>query len=977
MSDRDAYLLSPYRPPTTYPGSVSTDEAATWLSGYLALWHPSIVRLISRPPTIDSSYEHDQPHDRAIYVVPEGPHLYQPDDWPDRLKEAEAVSSTATADRDQTLADLLAQLSNDQAGTEVEIAADLLRSFQGVGYGHLLIETLFEAMEHEHLLDADGFWHDLKQAAEEAVKGQDGREAAFGHLRAAAEKLRIAREALNSNTIYLLDWLIPDPNLGEWVWPGSLHQGLPVTLLASGETLSTLQEKAPERFAELRKPEDAGLPSNLAVVSGAFREREDTLLPAESQWWNMLHGRKAVKTLLGHDVEVYGRYRTALHAHLPGWLLHAGYKSAVMVNFDGALTPARNTVVVNWPGPDGKAVDAYAREPLPAADPQTFFNLSYHIYQAMTQDSTPTIALQHRGKPAAVGYDDLLSLTHLAEVVGSFNSVDKFLAEYHYGEYLGALTADDFFADYLDDRVTRLSRPDPVSGFARLTRRRRKLDGAFAMAALHRMLTPPTEDDLNATAELEDLERQIELAGADVGPTADGPLPLDTALSQAEQKWTARLAERVQSRSQPGTPGLLVFNPCGFARRVGLELEPFPSPIPVESPVKAAQFDADATRLVVEVPGLGFAWIPRPTEPAAGVTASKPRIRAAEGTTVRNEFFEAELDPKTGALRAFRDTRTRINRLGMQLVYNPGSEMRATEVKVTQVGSALGEVTATGELIDKQQEVIARYKLVIRAWVGRPALELGIKIEPVKAPSGYPWHSFYGAHFVWRDERAALFRGDQGSNSQSHYTRPCSADYLEIRLGGERTFLFTGGLPFIQRNGGRMADLILIPEGEQAQEFDLLLACDRDYPMATATGWNAPAPVVSTDRGPPPVGNSGWLGHLDLPSLLMTSLRPVPPEELGEPSNGEAKAERGVYARFIETAGFGGMADFQFARNPTRSTTVDAFGQPGYNLTMHDGIIPLEFSANEAFRVRAEWAAPQSPPPANPDEPPQNPETDS
>ena len=98
-------------------------------------------------------------------------------------------------------------------------------------------------------------------------------------------------------------------------------------------------------------------------------------------------------------------------------------------------------------------------------------------------------------------------------------------------------------------------------------------------------------------------------------------------------------------------------------------------------------------------------------------------------------------------------------------------------------------------------------------------LELRIELEVKHQPTGYPWHAFYGARFGWRDERAVLFRGVNGSNAQTGYTRPVSPDYLEVRLGAERSFLFTGGLPFVQRHGNRMADVILIPEGEQSRSF--------------------------------------------------------------------------------------------------------------------------------------------------------------
>jgi hypothetical protein len=224
--------------------------------------------------------------------------------------------------------------------------------------------------------------------------------------------------------------------------------------------------------------------------------------------------------------------------------------------------------------------------------------------------------------------------------------------------------------------------------------------------------------------------------------------------------------------------------------------------------------------------------------------------------------------------------------------------------------------------------------------------ELRIEIRPERKPTGYPWHAYYGARFAWRDDRASLFRGVNGTNFQSSYTRPCSPDYLEMRLGSERTFLFTGGLPFLQKHGTRMADVVLIPEGETETTFELLLALDRDYPMQTAAGWIAPAPIVYTEKGPPHIGPTGWLGHLDLPSLHMTSLRPCQPSE---------GATRAIVARLTETAGFAGAADLNFARDPNRASTVNNEGVPASELTLAEGKIPMDFSANQTYCVRAEW----------------------
>lgn len=936
---REAFLLSPYRPPTSYPVTLTPEEASAWLAGYFALWHPAVLKNLSKPPQAASSYDHDQPAEGCIYAVPEGPHIYQPDDWMDRVKAAKAVAFRPTGNRRETHDRMLAGFWDTPAGTAagklLDVSPGDARLFAGVGYGYLLVETLFDAADHEHLLDVVAFWTDVSQAVESLEAGDSA--GVRTHLTSAVEKLRAAREVLNTTKMHLLDFAVLEKPELEAGWPSSLHAGLPMTVLASAELLDRMSVDFPERFAELRAKFPADLASTVDIACGSFREREDAMLPAESQWWNLARGRAAIRNLLGTEARFYGRRRTALHPQIPGWVKHAGFESAVVVSFDGAMNPTRNSALVNWPGPDGKSIDAYAREPHPAADAATFFNLAYHLHKAMTGDSHPTVAFSHRGTAPAIGYDEFLALGELGDSVGEFANLSQYFAEHHYGDYLGTASADDFFTDYLDDRVTNLHRPDVVSGFARHLRLRRRLDGAYTIAALHRMLTPAGPEEIAAVKHLEDLEDAIETRGADTGTST--PDELEGKLLAAEAEWAKRLADRLQARSEAGKPGVLILNPCAFTRRVALELDGFSGPVPVADPVKASEFSDGKARVVVEVPALGFAWFPRN---AAAGSPPRARIKTAENTTVRNEFFEAELDPATGALRAFRDTRTRLNRLGMQVIYNPGSKMRARSVRVTQSGPALGEVLAEGDILDDHDVVLASFRHRLRAWIGRPALEISLEFDVHHAATGYPWHSYYGARFAWRDERAALFRGVNGSNTQTTYTRPVSPDYLEVRLAAERTFLFPGGLPFLQRHGSRMADVVLIPEGEQCRKFDLLVAADREYPMQTASGWVAPAPVVLTDKGPPPVGASGWLGHVDLPSLLMTSLRPHGPD-------------RAVSARFLECSGYAGTADFRFAKDPTRAAAIDGEGVEQQEITLADGAIPLDFSASEAFRFLAEW----------------------
>jgi hypothetical protein len=508
------------------------------------------------------------------------------------------------------------------------------------------------------------------------------------------------------------------------------------------------------------------------------------------------------------------------------------------------------------------------------------------------------------------------------------------------GDYAAAATADEFHGEYLVERSQPApdgppAVPDPISGFARQVRQRRRLDTALTLAAFFRTLTgSDTAPDLpRRLAELEDC---FEAGDPTVAEDLDGVL----------QEVAGTLARRLVARGPEGRAGHVVLNPCSFRRRVALEL-PGPTP-PVGGAVKAAQADGQTARLVVEVPALGFAWVPGGTT-ATAPSLSPGRLRMADERCVRNEFFEAEVDPQTGGLKAVRDMRTRAGRLGQQLVFNPGSNMRARSVRTTSAGPALGEIVSEGVLLDARDEPVASFRQRLRAWLGRPVLEMRVEILPAQPPDGYPWHAYYAARFAWREERAALLRGVNGSAAPTSHSRPETPEFLELRIGRQNVVLFPGGLPFHQRHGGRMLDVLLVCPGETARAFELGVALDRDYPAQTALGVVTPAPVVPVDRGPPPVGHEGWLFHLDAPHLLLSGLRPAVGPEAAGPS-------RSVAARLLECGGVGaGGAELRCPRDPARAVLVDGSGNPLSEAATRGDAVLLDVGANDLAQVRIDF----------------------
>jgi alpha-mannosidase len=946
MNTRELILLSPYRLPSKDSLMLADDDVACFLNGHTALWHPDALRGAGVPPHLGSPYDYEQPSAGHVYAVPESPPLVLPDDWDERVRAAGAVAFKATSDRAATLANLAAALQARGEPCNLINHAELAkaRPFFGIGFGHLMVEGLGEAMDHEDLLAAPELW----EAVQEAVVAIDAgdAEACNGQLQSAAERLLAAREVLYPATIHLLDLgLFDEPEIqssespessGDWHFPASLDRGIPVNLVAAASLLERLGRERPEQLAALRERLAA---ESAELCGGPYLEREDALLPVESQLWNLGKGLTTYKELLDYEVRVFARRRFAFHPQVPLLLASVGLTRALLLAFDDSVLPSYRSCVINWPSPDGKQVDAFTRVGYPADTAQTFFHIAHYLHRTIMEDHAATLVLQHNSGSAAEWYVDWLELSRFAPVLGHWTTFSRYFSDVQAGEYVSVVPPDEFHADYLSERTTAHSQ-EPVSSFPRHVTARRKIDTAWTLTALRRSLGPTSGEESDAEKRLRDLEPEVEIGlGSSAHPRSETPI-WERALEDTVQQAADALAQRLMARASGDTPGYLFLNPCSFTRRVTAELDDVGGPVPLGGPLKALQLDGPRGRVVVEVPALGFAWIPCSGPPGTPVPAS--RMRLADERNVRNEFFEASIDPHTGGLQSLRDHRNRVNRLGQQLVYNPGSTMRASKITVTSNGPALGEVISEGAVLDDQEQEAATFRQRFRAWLGRPLLDIRMEIFPSQSPVGYPWHAYFASRFAWRDDRTALLRGVNGTGYVTTQTRPETPDYLDLRLGRESTVILAGGLPFHQKHGGRMLDVILIPEGETARTFDLGIGLDRDYPMRMALGMCTPAPVVRTSKGPPHVGASGWLFHLDVPNVVLTSLRPT---------DGDA-----VIARFFECAGHSGQAELRCVRDPVRAHLLDARGTQLMEARTEGDAAMFDVTQGDIVQLRVEFS---------------------
>ncbi len=994
MNTHELVLLSPYKYPAQYAMTMSDEDMAAWLNGFTALWHPALLWQATAAPRCETTYDHETPKAGMLYALPETPPSYLPDDWEARVKQVGSLVFKATPDRAATLANLQAALNVEGAPVfgwklGLEQRPDAVGPLFGLAWGHLLLASLSEAMEHENLLDHAAFWDDVQHAVAllagfsysplappnsdapppfvpDPAEGDDqpsqdavapsppaplpegeGREAPPHDwrdlLKSAATRLLAARDVLYQATIHLLDVSFLDETTMAHGWPAGFEFGVPINFIAATATLEKLAEHAPQRFAQLKSAVQGDVAE---ICGGCYLEREDAILPIDSQLWNLRHGLDRAKELLGADIRVFARQRFGFHPHLPLLLSSNGLTKALFLTFDeNSGLPHYSNVVVSWPSPDGKQVDAFARAPKYADSIETFFNLGHFLFKTTREDHSATIFLLHRDKPTALWYQDLMELARLGPVLGEWMTFSRYLSAVTAGEYPSMMTADDFHFDFLSERITAQS-DAPVSAFPRHLRTRRRIDACWTYAALHRSLSG-VGDTLDIGASLRSVETQ-----------AESTLTVPAELDDLEKRIAAALADRLQSRAEPNQPGYMILNPCGFARRAALEFDGGAYPLPIGGIVKASHVENGKMRAVIEVPALGFAWLPR--EGPTGTPPMTVKMRQAEpqSNMIRNDHFEVEVDAGTGGLKAIRDHKTRVNRLGQMLVFNPGSRMVAKEIKITASGPALAEIVSEGFLLGEQDQILANFKQRLRLWLGRPLLEMRIEVTPQQPPAGYGWHAYFGSRFAWRDERAMLIRGFNGMGYITNHPRPQTPDYLDIRTPPYSTTILTGGLPFHQKQGGRMVDVILIPEGEKTTVFEMGIAFDREVPMQTAWGYASPLAIVPTTKGPPHIGASGWLFHVDASNLLLTRMTPG----LTSRDREGAGVEDAITARFLECANYSGLAEFRCVRDPQRATVLNAQGQFMVEANRSGDVVHLEVTPNDLVHVQVEFTVPAETP---------------
>jgi alpha-mannosidase len=916
MKLQELLILLPCHSLEDFPTYHEGDDAQSLLASWSALWHPELLAAAGQAPTWRRIEDPPSDLQCKLIVVPSICAQKLPTGFAQRCKDEGGLLIRKTADRGEIVAAALAsvgsavpaepEVQTGRTAVDPELAADFL----ALGYAYLQIQLLTRQMRYSSNLDETYFKNTVLAAAVAAVEGT----AAL-----AKEKLSACFSVLaeERDHYYPVDAFLIDLNMVAATTLGAslrdeVSRETPTSVLLSGDLLAEMAAKEPATLAALKASVEAG---RVGVAGGEASEVRLPLMSHDAILAELRRGLAIYEQHLGRRPEVFGRWRYGLTPQLPGILHRLGYRGALHASFDEGKTPDGLQFKVRWEGLDGSAIDAIARTPLDASKPQTFLSLATKMGESMDADHVATICLAHWPGQASPWLDDLRRIARYCSALGKFVTLDQYFRETSQPGQLDRFEADRYRSPYLKQAIIR-KQEDPISSPARDWQRE------------------------HALAASQTLDTLATLVGG-----------RESGVGNRESASGVRLAAVLTANSSKSATGCLIINPSSFIRRIGVEATGLAASPTTERPVYAADQHAGQTHAVVDVPALGYVHL----TPGKSAPRDKNTLLLVEDNVLRNEFFEAVINPTTGTLGAVHEYKSRGNRLSQQLALrSPGpkqkpgdtyrdpdesavySVMAADSLETTIATTTLGEIVARGRLLDLNGNKLAGFVQTYRLWRGSRVLHVEVELDPVEEPKADPWNSYYCARIAWADEGAELFRTQHQTRQPCTEKRFESSHYIEIAGAKHATTILTGGLTFHRRHEHRMLDTLLISRGERQRKFRFGIGVDLAHPLHDAIGLMTP-PIVVPNVPAPASGNSGWLMHLSSRNVIATHWEPLD----------EGGRVTGFRVRLLETEGRPASLALSAFRPVKSASTVDFLGNPIAELAIDEGKVKLDLAAFE------------------------------
>lgn len=957
MKFKDVVVLLPADSLEDLSLELGSSEAQSLLSAWTVPFHPAIMT--SAGQTAEWRYvKHFVDSGeiaQSLVLLPAPSQEFVPEGWIDQARSSGALVLHDFADRDAAVARVLAKLDPLPGRLPFDrLNADLIADLYALGFCELQVELLTRQQRYMGSLDKENFDQCTLRAAEAIMRGEE--EAAREDIQDAFDALAEAREYFYPVESHILDLTLVAPSTAGQALIDELARETPTTVLISGQTVSAMAADEPATLTALKT---ALVQQKVDVAGGEFGELALTLATPESILAEIRRGLAAYEVHLGQRPRVFARRRFGLTPILPQILEHCGFVAACHFTLDGGSFPVSDQSKILWEGAGGASLESLARVPVDASEPRSFLQLPRHLGGAMDLDDAPTAVFAHWPRPASCWHDALRRMNRYGPVLGKFNRLSAYFEETVGIGQAASYGPDEYRSPDLSESV-ETERRDPISRWVRYHARQATVEAIGALRCMAQVIQDASPTFANTDAlrfAVDDLANSV---SSDSRPE-EGQLEkqLRTALDEA----ISQLAKALPRHDGEETFGRLCFNPCSFARAY-------------ETAKKDADWSEADVPARLNVPAMGFAWAsaetasretqaetPEPRKPFWRRQRRRPPRPLAEENVLRNEFFEATIDPATGAIRAIHDYRTRGNRLAVQLAFRSpelavesrgavGPEekeavyslMAAEHVEVETASPSEGRITSRGRLVDRYGKRLAGFVQTMRVRRGCRILELDVELMPERQPGPHPWHSYYAVRFAWDDPTADLLRSVNLMSWPTDASRFEAPHFVEIRGDKRRTTILTGGLPYHRRFGPRKMDSLLVVHRETARWFRLGIGIDLPHPVSAAIDFLAPRPI-HVESASPPRNDSGWLFHVDAANTLATGWEPLV-------NSGRVT---GFRVRLLETEGQATRLHLRSFRPSVKAQQTDFLGNVLRELDIKEDRIVVNLEAYGWAQVEVHW----------------------
>lgn len=1009
-------LLLPCHSLEDFPTYHTGEDAENLLVAWTLPWHPAWLERSGKLPEWTRVENIPDSCAGVAFLVPRVSQARLPSGFRDRCQQQGGLIFNVPTDREEAFKQLLSNADAlEQAPPQERIAPEanapgaanleagvasaatsagsmvpaplgscppgVVQRFFALGYTYLQIELLTRQLRYTSNLDQAHFQTLVLQAATAALRSDAAAlDEALGRC---FDLLSEERHRYYPMPSLLCDLTLLAPAILSSTEPApqaatQVEPRLPVNWLISADLLRRLRDVQPGRWAEFQAAVAAG---DIHLVSCGYNQAPTGLLSHQTLCRNLNWGQAALSHLVGQPARVFGRRLPGLELTLPGLLPRFGFRSALHQALDGERLPQTSHTYLRWQGLDGETLPALTKTIYDAAEANTFLKLGVRIGESLDVDHVAASQFVHWPGQTSVGYRDLMHAAQEGDALGRWCHIEDLIGQINDPGYSPSLSSYDYQAGYLKQFLAEQPKSadvaEPLAHVRELIHRESRLRSVSLLSGLTQLASA----DRTPAQTTESVDPAEPWTATEVDRVALTTAEHGLAMWQQLLGPAERVAEReqreartlVQTLTEAGDQCRLLVNPEAHSRRVLLSPADLgrchPGALPPDQ-VYATYRDRQGWWAVVDVPPLGYLHFSN-SAGAKQKIGRQPRVKlVAGGTTLRNEFLAASIDPQTGALRSIHDYQSRGNLCSLQLAWfdqsikstieklwrkptgvdwkaslsqllgggDPDglrrqlalhaegySAMQAQKVEVVTNHALHGHIRSQGQL-HLAGKVIAKFVIDYKLTLGSRFLEITCQLTPTSKPKTIPWTeeqnyefpptdeltgSGFRRYFAWRFAQAhpsAEVYRDMNSMAVEA-TRPTTVAprWLEFRGVDQSLAWLTGGSAFHRFPAdGRVDTLVGLSTTTPATST---VAIGLSPPNLAAAAETQLLPPICLPSGPLRTGlpTGAWLFRCSSRHIVVTHWE----------NRYDDQRWIGARLRLLETSGRSRKFKLEFAARPT------------------------------------------------------------